>query len=125
MTEQTAPAMPPPAEILPDRDGVAFNRRDHENCDDRIGFTARERAAIDLCMPDSGTAWLDAMIQHASTERLAAHIAGGMVGRMMCEDPGNTREHAERARTTAEIAVAMAGVLRRTVSDPMAAEAKP
>lgn len=38
------------------------------------GFSKRERAAIDLCIPDSGTPWLDEMIRKARRERIAAAL---------------------------------------------------
>ena len=38
----------------------------------QYGLTAVEYAAIHLCAPDSGTLWLDAMIQKARRDRFAA-----------------------------------------------------
>lgn len=35
------------------------------------GFSRRERAAIDLCIPQSGTPWLDDMIREAQRQRFA------------------------------------------------------
>ena len=50
------------------------------------GLTARQYAAIRLRVPDSGSAWLDAMIQRARRDALAGEIAGGMCG-IMCASP--------------------------------------
>lgn len=43
-------------------------------------FTAREHAAIALRVPDSGNAWLDAMIRTAQRNDLAKEAMAAMVG---------------------------------------------
>lgn len=48
------------------------------------GFSRRERAAIDLCLPQSGTPWLDEMIRAAQRQRLAAQALTGMLSDPNC-----------------------------------------
>lgn len=48
------------------------------------GFTRRERAAIDLCLPQSGTPWLDDMIRAAQRQRFAAQALTGMLSDPNC-----------------------------------------
>lgn len=59
------------------------------------GLKCRERAAIDLCVPDSGTDWLDGMIRKAQRQRLAG-MAIGHIG-------DNLRESAKAAVKPGEL----------------------
>ena len=42
-------------------------------------WTAREHSAIALCVPDSGTPWLDAMIRTALRDRFAGQALEGLL----------------------------------------------
>ena len=42
--------------------GPAFPRSATDHCHSQEGMTLRQYAAIKLCVPDSGTDWLDEMI---------------------------------------------------------------
>jgi hypothetical protein len=42
------------------------------------GLTARQHAAIALCVPDSGTPWLDAMIERRQRDEFAAKAMQGI-----------------------------------------------
>jgi hypothetical protein len=44
-----------------------------------VELTAKQYAAIHLCVPDSGDADLDAMIRRAQRERLAGQMYAGMI----------------------------------------------
>ena len=43
------------------------------------GMTLRQYAAIKLCVPDSGTEWLDDMIRQAQRDRLAGQALAGIL----------------------------------------------
>lgn len=46
------------------------------------GLSLRQYAAIHLCVPDSGTDWLDDLIRRAQRDRIAAHaLSGAEAGR--------------------------------------------
>ncbi len=66
----------------------------HDRCE---GMTLRQWAAVTLCVPSSGTPWLDAMIrearQHATTAQLMAGLYAS--GATMALD-GKTVETAEQ-----------------------------
>ena len=57
------------------------------------GFSRRERAAIDLCLPKSGTPWLDDMIREAQRQRFAGQALAGMLA-----DPYSTGDIDAMAR---------------------------
>jgi hypothetical protein len=55
-----------------DDGGPAFPRSDYDNSD--AGMTLRQYAAIKLCVPDSGTDWLDEMIRRAQRDKFAGQV---------------------------------------------------
>lgn len=60
--------------------------RDHINNFDAVsvgGLTARQHAAITLCVPDSGVSWLDAMIDQRRRDEFAAKALAAVVGAIM------------------------------------------
>lgn len=63
------------------------------------GFTQRQRAAIDLCVPDSGTDWLDEMIRKSPRMKLAGQA---MEGEMTREDIDHKDSCAERCLAYAD-----------------------
>lgn len=68
----------------------------------QYGFTRRERAAIDLRLPDSGTPWLDDMIRAAQRQWLAAQALAGMLA-----DPNNNGHYTDNAAASYKFADAM------------------
>jgi hypothetical protein len=44
------------------------------------GLTARQHAAISLCVPDSGCDWLDAMIERRLRDEFAAKALAALIG---------------------------------------------
>lgn len=53
--------------------------KDSEAGRPKPGLTARQYAAIHLCIPDSGVDWLDAMILRKQRDDLAARAMQGML----------------------------------------------
>lgn len=64
-----------PANALTDD---AYEHVNQGRYSDGMGFTKRERACIDLRIPDSGDAELDALINKARRQEIAARIAAGL-----------------------------------------------
>lgn len=50
------------------------------------GLTARQHAAIALCVPDSGCDWLDSMIERRQRDEFAAKALAAMISRSDKDD---------------------------------------
>lgn len=59
---------------------LAFPIQVHASPDSEVnyGLTASEYAAIKLCVPDSGTPWLDEMIRKSLRDKLAGQALAGL-----------------------------------------------
>lgn len=66
------------------------------------GMTLRQYAAIHLCVPDSGTDWLDAMIRKARRDDIAAKAMQGSLA-----DGSEIYKHDEFSRWCYKLADAM------------------
>lgn len=44
-----------------------------------LGFTKKEQACLDLCLPESGTEWLDKLILKKQRQSIAAQVLNGML----------------------------------------------
>ena len=66
----------------PDSSAFPFVDPDSDNLNTIVspGLTAREHAAIELCVPDSGTPWLDAMITKSRRDKMLGHVLTGVLG---------------------------------------------
>ncbi|WP_440111708.1 hypothetical protein [Acidovorax sp. BL-A-41-H1] len=63
------------------------------------GMTIRQYAAIHLCIPESGTDWLDDMIRKAARDKIAAKAMQGSLA-----DGAEIYKHDEFARWCYELA---------------------
>lgn len=61
------------------------------------GLTARQYAAIHLCVPRSGDEWLDDMIRDAQRDRFAMAALGGLLGNAKVRGPDEDVAKASRA----------------------------
>lgn len=61
--------------------GPAFPMQVHASPSSEVhfGLTVRQYAAIKLCVPDSGTPWLDEMIQKSLRDKLAGQALAGLL----------------------------------------------
>ena len=48
-------------------------------CDEQCGMSLRQYAAIKLCVPQSGTPWLDDMIRESRRNSVAEHALIGVI----------------------------------------------
>lgn len=76
--------------------------------DSSYGFTKRERTCIDLRIPESGDAELDALIEKARRQEAAFKVAQGL-----CSDP-NMRHVDEEVILAIEMADALIAEMERT-----------
>lgn len=74
------------------------------------GFTKRERACIDLRIPESGDAELDALIKKARRQEFAAKALQGLLAKHGDDD----YSHDQLARYSVERAYALIDQLERT-----------
>lgn len=81
--------------------------------EDGMGFTKRERACIDLRIPESGDAELDALIEKARRQEVAAKIAAGLSA-AVDEDGTWSHEPSDVAFAAKEYADALLAELERT-----------
>jgi hypothetical protein len=67
--------------------GPAFPMGYHPegNNADHFGMTLRQYAAIKLCVPDSGTDWLDDMIRKSNRDYFAAAALQGLMSKVKPE----------------------------------------
>lgn len=78
-----------------DDGGSAFPLSTVTTCD---GMTLRQYAAIKLCIPDSGTDWLDDMIRKAQRDR----FAGQALANRYSQDASNEKLVAKWAYQVAD-----------------------
>lgn len=85
----------------PEQGGCAFPA--YRNHDDP-GLSTRQYAAIHLCVPSSGTPWLDAMIREALRDRIAtAALQGLLAADGAVSEGGSTQQwHFTNSASSAE-----------------------
>ena len=76
------------------------------------GMTLRQYAAIKLCVPESGTDWLDDMIRKAQRDRFAAQCIQASLGASV---QLNLNEHQAKSYATFAYMVADAMIAEREV----------
>jgi hypothetical protein len=74
-----------------------------------VELTAKEYAAIHLCVPDSGNDDLDAMIRRAQRERLAGKIMAAMYSADNPTDEINAEIRADYCYGVADAVIAAGG----------------
>jgi hypothetical protein len=73
------------------------------------GMTLRQYAAIKLCVPDSGDAWLNAMIRKALADRFAGQTIHAILREAWCDyeaDGDTLRVAAKQAYDVADAMIA-------------------
>lgn len=78
--------------------------------EDGMGFTKRERTCIDLRIPESGDAELDALIEKARRQEMASKAMQGLLAKHGDDD----YSHDQLARYSVERAYALIDQLERT-----------
>lgn len=74
------------------------------------GMTLRQYAAIKLCVPDSGTDWLDKMIRESLRNEMAAKAMQGMAGSHgYCERGWDQKDLAGQAYELADATIGARG----------------
>lgn len=74
---------------MSNQDKPAFPKQASEFSGEYFGLTQREYAAIKLRVPDSGTDWLDAMIEKSLLNEFAGKAMQGFIAYMGCDPDAN------------------------------------